>query len=507
MKENKIKLPLISLIVGVAFWLLGELLFNTLTQKMFTPLGVALYFLIFGIILCIVVTACGYFQVDLSNTNNARNTKGSIGVLAILLVLVFLLTGVFEFLYELGGKNDIRPTSYIFLIDDSGSMAGNDRSNVRPSAIEEIMKDSAELPYAVYKFESGATLLKGMGKYAPGDAAQLNFQSYGGTNILGSVRTVLDDLRSGKLTGAGDQPRIILFSDGGSSAFGMRDVAKDCVANGVSICSVGFGGCNASFLKRIANLTGGVYVYCDDASNLAASMKKAASNNLERNLLSARFMMEKDGLYCAMRIGFLSIVGIFWSLMKKLAAQNIKSTMKNGVLVYILLCIGGALIMEFLSRILPVSMVRLMFCLAWAVVLGTLCYAVSTGVQLPITVGGGPGGGDGGPGDFKQLSDDKNNNNDTKRISFSTSADEKPNSGKGLFGGNGGNPGAFGGNHGAFGGNGGNSGAFGGNGGNPGAFGGNRGAFGGNGGNSGAFGGNGGNSGAFGGNNSKKDSN
>lgn len=482
MKENKIKLPLISLIVGVVFWLLGELLFNTLTQKMFTPLGIALYFLIFGIILCVVITAFGYFQVDLSNKANARNTKGSIGLLAFVLILVFLLAGVFEFLYELGVKNDIQPTSYIFLIDDSGSMAGNDPSNTRPSAIEEIMKDSADLPYAVYKFESEATLLKGMGKYAPGDVSQMNFQSYGGTSILGAIRTVQDDLRSGKLTGAGDQPRIILFSDGGSSAFGLRNVAKDCVDNGVSICSVGFGGCNASFLKRIANLTGGVYVYCDDVSNLAASLKQAAYGNADRNLLSTRFMMKKDGLYCVLRIVFLSIVGIFWSIMKKLAAQNIKSTFEKSTLVYILLCAAGALIMEFLSRILPISIVRLLFCLAWAVVFGTLCYAVSGHVSLPTMIEGKWSTADGTPGiDPEQLSEGGKNDTETKRITITGGiANNVPNNGKGIFTGNGGNPGAFSGNTG-------NGSAFGGNG--------------------SAFGGNNGKPGAFGGNNSKKDSN
>lgn len=373
MKMGKIKLiPVVSIIVGVVFWIIGELLFDLLTERLFTPVGISLYFLLFSIILSAVLLIIGFFQVDLHESGNARNTKEAIRLGIILIVILFMLAGAFEFLYELGDQSLPEPTSFILLIDDSGSMSRNDSMNDRPNKIDEFMKASGDLPYAVYKFTSDAVLIKGMGMYTYDDISQMEFDSYGDTGIIKSINTVVDDYEQGVLSGGGEYPRIILFSDGGSSSFGMRRATKRCINDGITICSVGFGGCDERYLEKIANMTGGTYVYCDDVAGLDKSMKKVATAHLERNLLSVRSVIHKDWLYCILRLLFLSILGIIWSIIKNTVTQNIDEGTSNQLVKYIGCCLIGVLFVEFISNYLSMSVVRLVFCITWALAFGTL---------------------------------------------------------------------------------------------------------------------------------------
>ena len=387
MKKNKIIVTIVSLITGLIFWLIGEMLFSSLTEKFFTPLGIAIYFLLFGIILFIVLSVIGFFQRDQHNKNNARNTGEALRLAVFFLVIMFVFSGVFEFLYELGDDSVPEPTSYVFLIDDSGSMSGNDPSNMRPSAISQIMKQRNDLPYAVYKFCENAELIKGMGVYSPDDISKLEFMSNGGTDVLHSVEKIVADFTQGVLSGGGQYPRIILFSDGASSSWGMRSIAKECISNGISICSVGFGSCDEGYLKRIANMTGGVYVYCDDASKIGTSMMQAASENLSRNLLSVRVVLNNDGLYCFLRILFLSLLGIIWALIKRSSTQNLADGSKNYTLIYFLICVVGALVVEFASNFLSISLVRLIFCLLWAIAFGEVLFGNEESVDISSLIG------------------------------------------------------------------------------------------------------------------------
>ncbi|MCC8014815.1 MAG: VWA domain-containing protein, partial [Eubacterium sp.] len=182
-----------------------------------------------------------------------------------------------------------------FLIDDSGSMSGNDPNCERATAIKKIMENKdVNFPYSVYRFTDESQLLKEMGPYSQDDSYQ--FDSNGSTNIIGSINTVLDEIIANK--SMDDSPRIMLVSDGSSSSLGANSVIDRCNDNGISISSISFGNFfGNSLLNKLATRTGGVYVEVENIDNLYNEMQTAITSNASRNLVSERFMLSLNWLY------------------------------------------------------------------------------------------------------------------------------------------------------------------------------------------------------------------
>lgn len=359
--------------IGLIYGSIGELfLFNLFTEKIYTPIGIALYFLIFGLIIVCINSFIAFFRMDQSSKANAQNRNDTYKVVAIAMAVLFVFSALFEFLYELGKQALPVPTSYIFLIDDSDSMSGTEQ--IRTDAIRDIMTNSKnDIPYAVYKFSTSAQALKTMAKYKSGDESSIVFMSDGGTDILGGVRFVLDDIENNRLDAAGNYPRIVLLSDGASSSAGMRSVAKECIDNGVAISSVGTGYCDEAYLQKLANLTGGSYVYSTDASNLADSMEQAISQNASRNLLSSRFVSKADGLYCFLRLLFLTLLSLVWTFIKVYSGQNERSIDRKNFSISLAGCLAGTLCIEFMSQTaFNIHVLRILFCVFWAFMIGEL---------------------------------------------------------------------------------------------------------------------------------------
>ena len=106
-------------------------------------------------------------------------------------------SGLLEFLYEIGGKISPKSaTSYIFVIDDSGSMQSNDSSNERKNAIDSIMREmDTQLPYSVYLFNENCQVVKPLSTNVDND---FTLDSNGGTDIVGALKTVFNDYESQK---------------------------------------------------------------------------------------------------------------------------------------------------------------------------------------------------------------------------------------------------------------------------------------------------------------------
>ena len=69
-----------------------------------------------------------YFEARDKKKKSGEITKKII----ITMVVLTISSGLLEFLYEIGGKYSPKnATSYIFVIDDSGSMQSNDSANER----------------------------------------------------------------------------------------------------------------------------------------------------------------------------------------------------------------------------------------------------------------------------------------------------------------------------------------------------------------------------------------
>lgn len=358
-----------SIFSGVIAFIIGELLFERLTENLYTPLGIMLYFLLFWCILSVTLMVLLMKKLSAKDFNLKLRTSGKF---YLIVLLIFLLTTIaFEFFYELGKEEIPEPTSLIFLIDDSGSMRGNEADRVK--ALNDVMQNS-NLPFAVYSFADNAKLLRNMDVYQTDIIEEnLNFASYGGTNIIPSINHVLEDLDNGVIKNAGQSPKILLVSDGGSSLLGLRSTAKKCMSRMVSISSIGMQGSSEATLKRIAAATGGVYVSCNDVTMLGDDLTKAIASDESRNLLSKRIIFKNDGLYAVLRILFLSLMGVLWSFLKMMMLSESNELCRKMFVSSLIFCIIGTCIIEvgFASEI-SATLLRLIFVVMWAITIGTL---------------------------------------------------------------------------------------------------------------------------------------
>ncbi|MBQ8056988.1 MAG: VWA domain-containing protein [Ruminococcus sp.] len=358
-----------TLVVGVAFYFLGELLYPLLTEKVFSPLGIALYFLAFFVILGLVIIFLSLSKADFVDQGNKNNYFSDIKITCVILAVFFVLTGVLEFVYELGDKDIPEPTSYVFMIDNSGSMKGSEQQ--RKDAINAVMKE-ADIPYAVYFFTGDANLVQPMSEY---DSSQKDWAiaSDGGTDIINSIKTVVKDITDGTLSGAGTSPKILLVSDGASSSMGMSKVVKECVKNGISISTIGVENCSKHYMRKLAQKTGGVFVECSDTSILAKSLQEATASDYSRTLLSDRVMIRNNALFGVMRVAFLTFMGLIWSWMKMLLSYESNNDRSKIFRTSLLLCTIASVLMEVLicGLQIPEYIARFIFCVMWAVTIGT----------------------------------------------------------------------------------------------------------------------------------------
>jgi hypothetical protein len=229
-------------------------------------------------------------------------------------ITVFLFATLFQWIYGLNAeKADVNPTSYVFIIDDSDSMLGNDPNVLRYSSIKEIInKMPVGFPYMVYSFSDTATLIKDMAPAADADALIPPENAESGTMMKAALAQVFDDYESGVWSG-GTDPKVVLLSDGVAQDIGVFDSGRALLdrysKNGISISTVGFGAVNKRIMNNIAKHTGGVFIYADDVTNLAQAMAGAAIQYSLRDLLSYRPTMKNNALYGALRITFLLILG------------------------------------------------------------------------------------------------------------------------------------------------------------------------------------------------------
>ena len=359
----------VSMLSGIIAFIVGEFLFERLTERLYTPLGIMLYFFIFFCILFVAMTVILIKKLTVAEYN--LKLRSSWKFFLILLIIFLMLTTLFEFLYEIGKEEIPEPTSLIFLIDDSGSMRGNEKDRVQ--AINDVMKNS-RLPFAIYSFTEDAKQLRNMDIYRSDISEdEIAFASAGGTSIIPSINHVLSDLEKGVITNAGLNPKILLVSDGNSSLFGLRSMVKDCKRQMVNVSSIGMRGSSESTLKKIAKSTGGVYVSCTDVTTLGAELTKAIASQNSRNLLSERIIFKNEKLYAFLRIFFLMIMGLLWSALKIMMLSENKEFCRKIFVLSMLFCILGAFLVEFgNSKGISSVFLRLIFDVLWATTPGTL---------------------------------------------------------------------------------------------------------------------------------------
>ena len=349
-----IALLIMSLIGGLVLQIISSLIYNGALNSMPRSLLIGIMFLILSVGLTLIVS------IKKSVISNRIEFLGLPPIVAAgsLIIVIFLAATLFQFLYGLGiSKEYTEPTSYVFLIDDSGSMEGSDPEQVRYDAVDEIMKDKDEgFPYMIFIFSDSIKLVRDMAPKSEGHG-DLNTEPYGGTSIRGSLDEIINQYNDKKWEG-GDHPRVVMLTDGYATDIGVFSniggVLKKYNKAGISISTVGLGDVDKSLMEQIANDTGGAFIQADDVSRLADAMKTAAVTHTDRDLLSARSHGRLNTIYAIIRIIFLTVLGLLVGLLATVAYGD-EDSVKLSLLATAVTAVLGSLFMELGTELLGLS--------------------------------------------------------------------------------------------------------------------------------------------------------
>ena len=319
-----------SIVAGIIAWFLGSILYSAMLDSIPRPVVIGIVFTVLYLFLLIAVVLVSVIQ---------RQFQGNAVTLLISFLagalVVFLLAALFQFIYGLDFKTNISgPSSYVFIIDDSGSTSGSDPDQLRYKAIDDVLQgEDAGMPYMVYSFSDSTVIVRDMGPAAAGEQP-LQGQNLGGTMIKGALETAIRDYRNGVWDAGGDKPKVVLLTDGYASDIGFFSridyLLDEYVEEGISISIVGLGNADEKLMKQIAEATGGVYVGVADAKDLSNAM---------------------DLLYAVLRVLFITLLGTLIGGLIAFAYGNQDSFVFSTVASAILSLIGG-LIMEIFTGVI-----------------------------------------------------------------------------------------------------------------------------------------------------------
>lgn len=364
-----------SAVVGALYFVVGEILYRSLYGNIFTPLLIAIYFL--GMMVFVLI---GVSLIGLTLPKVVRGYRDIVLRVILLCLAMLMAGGLFEVIYELGfaGRSK-EPTSYVFLMDNSGSMEDSDPQNQRYEAIQATVRNKEQdFPFAVYSFANTSSQLRPMGPISGGTDFAME-EPAGGTGIRTVLQDLYDDIDNDRIE-LGKNGKVLLFTDGYATDMGiltgnmkLNRILKKFSKKGIAVSTVGLGSPDDSLMEMIAKKTGGVYVRVDDAALLEQAMSEAMTNDSQRNLLDYREPVRFDFLYMLFRFAAILGLGLLLGMLKAYICEpflDVSNIWKVSVICSLLAAAAVEFGMNKLG-FLP-ALMRLLMCILLALtVLGT----------------------------------------------------------------------------------------------------------------------------------------
>lgn len=322
-----------SILAGFLYGLIGEFFYQNMGRSMSHIFVTMIYFTGMYVFLGIAVYLIG--RLGHYQAFGAVNRKQWVAAFA----MMVLLSALFAFLYGwIGTGHRLDVSSYLFVIDNSGSMNQTDPSGMRYEAIDRLLEDKEpEFCYGIYHFADDAEMVRNMAPVREG-RTEYEAENGGGTAVIRALDTILSDLDTGRLV-LDDRCRMILLSDG--YATDVDDTScYDCIRRleqfakrGISISTVGMTkDVDTQLLMLAADKTGGTYVSVQDVEQLEQGMRQAAQTDGEnRDLLGYRSENDTGILLAVLRVCFIVALGLLTAVEKTVLCERFLNT--NSVLI------------------------------------------------------------------------------------------------------------------------------------------------------------------------------
>ncbi|MCD8029200.1 MAG: VWA domain-containing protein [Erysipelotrichaceae bacterium] len=375
-KQFDYKTLIVSMIASIVGMIISNKVYNSL--DIWRPLAIGIRIFVFVCIVMIGVFVYSWINGNLSFSNLSIGMNA--GLLAVGLIVVLLVSTLFEGIYEIDfvANTYTEPTSYVFIIDNSGSMSTNDPDALRYTAIEDIISNKDDtFPYAIYSFNDSVTCIRELAAKSEGldDYEPVNS---GGTAIKETLQQLLSDYKDGTLTGLGDHPKFLLLSDGYATDIGIfsnvSSTLKSYAKSNIVISTVGLGETDEDLMQQIALSTGGVYIDIDGASDLESAMATAITDTSDelykRHFFKYRHVLSLDSLYALMRIIFTTMIGLLISILS-LFATGRDNDKKIVIISGMITSLIGSLLLEIgINKLgLPASIMSILYFL----LVGAVC--------------------------------------------------------------------------------------------------------------------------------------
>ena len=332
-RRFSIKMLIGSILAGLLYGLAGEFIYRQIGRTASHVVTTVVYFV--GMYLFVG------FAVYLIGKMGHAYHDGPVNrrQWAVAFLLMIVLSALFEWIYgRIGTGTKDHVSSYLFVIDNSGSMGKNDPTGMRYEAIEKLLenKDPA-FAYGIYHFSDSAQLVRPMAPVSDGGLGKDPVNS-GGTAIIHALDTILQDLDQGVLQ-LDSHCRMILLSDGfatdidETSRYDWIRKLEQFVDRGISISTVGMtGDADTQLLMLAADKTGGRYVSVQDVQQLEQGMRQAAqAEEGIRNLLGYRSENDTGIIFSGVRILFIICLGMLIAVEKTVLCERYLNT--NTVLI------------------------------------------------------------------------------------------------------------------------------------------------------------------------------
>ncbi len=337
-------------IVGLITALLINIYYNTKYDQIPDVLLVATAFAAFAFLLYLAIVIVEIFRKKYISSFGINNAIGFFGGI----MTVFILAALFQFIYAFGvhvEKIDFK--HYIFVIDDSSSMEGNDPDFERYNALRSLLNGlNEDNVVALYRF---ATVIDQ--KVLPSAYNQKQQQeiatileepmSSQGTNLQLALDTAINDYVAAY--GDSEYTNLVLLSDG-QSFIDLDAISNLAIENKVVINSVTLGA-DSYVMDQLSKLTGGKNYNIDNIDQFREALGKMNSLLFKRDLLGFRAGPSHWSLlYILMRIVFVSVIALVLVLgailiLGKENSEEIKAAMLKSLVTVIM----ASLILELVN--------------------------------------------------------------------------------------------------------------------------------------------------------------